>query len=320
MRGVHSKCHGILVGTLSVLENLPPELAQGLFSRPVTYPVVLRISTIPGDVLDDNISVPRGMAMKVGGVTGARVPGSEADATQDFLFANGPAFAKSNPQGFLSTLRLLAATTDKAPALKKALSTVMRGAEKFVESVGGKSPTLMTLGGYPEVNILGDEFYSQVPILYGDYMAKVAIKPFSAGLLALSRSAIDLKNKPNGIREAVADFFGGNGGQWDLQVQLCTDLDSMPIEDAAKPWPEEESPYRSVARISIPRQDSWSAARLKAVNEEMSFSPWHALRAHRPLGAINRARKAVYDAAVSFRAEHNKAKIAEPRSITDLPP
>lgn len=141
------------------------------------------------------------------------------DATQDFLFANGAAFAKSSPEGFLSTLRLLAGTTDKAPALKKALSTVMRGAEKLVESVGGKSSTLMTLGGYPEVNILGDEFYSQVPILYGDYMAKVAIKPFSSALRALSQSAIDLKDKPNGIREAVVDFFGSNDGQWDLQVQ-----------------------------------------------------------------------------------------------------
>src|ERR1019366_5538698 len=87
------------------------------------------------------------------------------------------------------------------------------------ESVGGKSSTLMTLGGYPEVNILGDEFYSQVPILYGHYMAKVAIKPFSSALRALSQSAIDLKDKPNGIREAVVDFFGSNDGQWDLQVQ-----------------------------------------------------------------------------------------------------
>jgi hypothetical protein len=319
MRGVHAKCHGVLVGSLTVLDNLPPELAQGLFSKPGTYPVVLRLSTIPGDMLDDNISVPRGLAIKVGGVSGPRVSGSEADSTQDFVFANGPAFAKSGPQGFLSTLKLLASTTDKAPNLKKALSTVMRGAEKLVESVGGKSPTLMTLGGYPEVNILGDEFYSQVPILYGDYIAKVAIKPFSSALRALSHSAIDLKNKPNGIREAVVAFFAGNGGEWDIQVQLCRDLKSMPIEDAAKPWSEAESPYQTVARISMPRQDSWSAARLKAVNEEMSFSPWHALAAHRPLGAVNRVRRTVYEAAARFRAEHNKKHIAEPSSIADLP-
>lgn len=318
-RGVHAKCHGVLVGELRVLDNLPPVLAQGLFSKPGNYPVVMRLSTIPGDVLDDNVSVPRGLAIKVVGVAGDRVAGSEADATQDFVFSNGPVFAKSHPDSFLSTLKLLAGTTDRAPGLKKVLSTVMRGAEKLLESVGGESSTLMTLGGYPEVNILGDDFYSQAPILYGNYMAKVALKPFSAGLRALTKAPVDLKDKPNGLREAVVDFFRSNSGEWDLQVQLCTDRDSMPLEDAAKQWPEDKSSYVTVARISMPAQDAWSAARVQAVNEQMSFSPWHALAAHRPLGAIMRVRKAVYEAAARFRAEHNQVKIVEPRSLDDLP-
>jgi hypothetical protein len=319
MRGVHSKCHGVLIGEFRVMEGLPPVLAQGLFAAPGTYPVVMRLSTIPGDVLDDNVSVPRGLAIKVVGVPGARVPGSEADTTQDFVFANGPVFSKPHPDGFLSVLKLLAGTTDKAPGLKKALSTVMRGAEKALEAVGGESPTLMTLGGYPEVNILGDEFFSQAPILYGDYIAKVAIKPFSAGLRALHKAPVDLKDKPNGLREAVIDFFRNNSGEWDLQVQLSTDADAMPIEDASKDWPQEQSPYLTVARISIPPQDPWSAARIKAVDQEMSFSPWHALAAHRPLGAIMRVRKTVYDAAAKFRAAHNQVQITEPKSATDLP-
>ena len=318
MRGVHAKSHGVLVGELRVLDDLPGVLAQGLFSSPGTYGVVMRFSTIPGDVLDDNVSVPRGLALKVIGVPGPRVPGSEGDVTQDFVLANGPVFAKSHPKSFLNTLKLVAATTDRAPGLKKALSTVMRGAEKLLESVGGESPTLMTLGGYPEINILGDQFYGQAPILYGDYMAKVAIKPFSSGLRALSKAPLDLKDSPNGIREAVVDFFRTQGGEWDLQVQLCTNLQTMPIEDAAKQWPEDESPYLSVARISIPAQDAWSAARVKSVDEEMSFSPWHALAAHRPLGAIMRVRKTVYDAAARFRADHNGVTVVEPKSLDDL--
>jgi hypothetical protein len=319
MRGVHAKSHGILIGELRVLENLPALLVQGLFSKPGTYPVIMRFSTIPGDVLDDNVSVPRGLAIKVVGVPGARVCGSEQDVTQDFVCANGPVFPKGHPKSFLSSLKLVAGTTDKAPGLKKALSTVMRGAEKLVESVGGESPTLMTLGGYPEINILGDDFYSQAPVLYGDYMAKVAIKPFSAGVRALRKAPLDLKHKPNGIREAVVDFFRTNSGEWDLQVQLCTDPQTMPIEDAARQWPEDKSPYIAVARIAIPPQEAWSAARVKTVDEAMSFSPWHALAAHRPLGAVMRVRKSVYDHAARFRAEHNQAKILEPRSIADLP-
>jgi Catalase len=317
-RGVHAKGHGILIGELRILGGLPAYLSQGVFAREASYPIVMRFSTIPGDVLDDNISVPRGLALKVIGVPGERVTGSEGDATQDFVLANGPVFAKAHPKSFLSTLKQLAATTDKAPGLKKLLSGVMRGTEKLLESVGGQSATLMTLGGYPEVHILGDEFYSQTPFLYGDYMAKFAVKPLSKGLRDLAKAPLSLKGKPNGIREAVVEFFRANSGEWELQAQLCTDLKAMPIEDAATRWPEDKSPYQPVARIVIPSQDAWSASRIQAVEERMSFSVWHAVALHRPLGAMNRVRKSVYDNAARFRAEHNRVTIAEPTTIADL--
>jgi hypothetical protein len=318
-RGVHAKAHGILVGEMRVLGGLPAYLSQGLFATAATYPVVMRFSAIPGDILDDNISVPRGLALKVIGVPGERVSGSEGEATQDFVLANGPVFAKAHPKNFLSVLKQLAATTDKAPGLKKLLSVIMRGTEKLLESVGGQSSTLMTLGGYPEVHILGDEFYSQTPFLYGNFMAKFAVKPFSEDLRRLVKAPLDLKEKPNGIREAVVDFFRTNSGEWELQAQLCTDLKAMPIEDAATQWAEDQSPYQPVARIIVPPQNAWSATRVQAIDERMSFSVWHALAAHRPLGAMNRVRKTVYQSAVGFRAEHNHVSVTEPKSAADLP-
>jgi hypothetical protein len=318
-RGVHAKGHGILIGELRVLDNLSPFHAQGLFAQPASYPVVMRFSTIPGDVLDDSISVPRGLAIKVIGVPGARVPGTESDVTQDFVLANGPAFSKSHPKDFLHTLKLLASTTDKAPGLKKALSVVMRATEKALEGVGGQSSTFMTLGGYPAVHPLGDEFYSQTPLLYGAYIAKVAVKPFSTALRQLSKAPLEGNGRPNAIRESIVDFFRTSDGEWDLQVQLCTDVKAMPIEDAAVQWPEDQSPYKSVARISIPTQDAWSSDRVTLVDEGMSFSPWHALAAHRPLGAMNRVRRSVYEHAARFRAEHNHLETVEPRTRADLP-
>lgn len=234
------------------------------------------------------------------------------------MLANGPAFAKAHPKSFLSTLRLLAATTDKAPGLKKMLSVVMRGTEKLLDSVGGKSSTVMTLGGYPEIHILGDEFYSQTAFLYGNYMAKFAVKPLSEDLRHLSKSRVDLKGDPDGIRASVVDFFRTRGGEWELQAQLCTDPKAMPIGDASKAWPEDQSPYRTVARIVVPPQDAWSASRVLAVEEGVSFSVWHALAAHRPLGSMNQVRKSVYAAAARCRAEHNDVALAQPKSVGDL--
>jgi hypothetical protein len=317
-RGVHAKAHGVLVGELEILPDLAPELAQGLFATPKTYPAVLRLSTIPGDVLDDAVSVPRAASLKVVGVSGPRVPGSEQDVTQDFLFVNGKAFTAATPEAFLRSLKLLAATTDKAPDLKKALSSVVRGVEKVVEGFGGRSPTLLTLGGYPEISILGDEFYTQGPLLFGDYIAKLALKPLSDNLRGLTRKPLNLSGHPDGIRQSVVEFFQTNAAVWDIQVQLCTDLETMPIEDASVIWPETASPYLSVARLHMPAQDAWRPDRVEVVDERMSFSAWHALAAHRPLGGIMRARQAVYAAAARFRVDYNHRTLAEPRTAADL--
>ncbi len=55
-RSVHAKSHGVLRGELQVLDGLPETLAQGMFASPGTYPVILRLSTTPGDILDDTVS------------------------------------------------------------------------------------------------------------------------------------------------------------------------------------------------------------------------------------------------------------------------
>ncbi len=319
MRSVHAKSHGLLIGELQVLDGLPPYLAQGIFAKMASFPVVMRISTIPGDMLDDNVSTPRGFAIKVVGVEGERLMGTENAVTQDFVLVNGPAFLTSGPRQFLSKLKLLATTTDKAPALKKALSTVLQGTERLIEAAGGESATIKTIGGHPETNVLGETYFSQVPIMYGDYMAKISIAPVSDSLTQLKNAPVDLNDKPNGLREAVVDFFGSNTAHWELRVQLCTDLQAMPIEDASVVWPEELIPYVAVALITAKPQMAWSDARSKAVDDGMSFSPWHGIEAHRPIGSIMRVRKMAYEMSAKFRAEHNRVSMVEPASLQDFP-
>src|SRR3984885_3723818 len=226
IRSVHAKAHGILQGELEVDADLPDTLAQGLFATPAKYPVVMRFSTIPGDILDDSISVPRGLAVKIIGVPGERLPGSEGDTTQDFVLVDGPAFAAPTAKKFLGNLKLLAKTTDKAEGLKKVLSRALRGAEALLESIGSQSGLLKTLGGHPEDHILGETFFSQAPIRYGDYIAKIAIAPASPELVALTNAPLNVNGKPNGLRDAVREFFAARGAVWELRVQLCTDLET----------------------------------------------------------------------------------------------
>jgi hypothetical protein len=315
LRAVHAKSHGLLSAELIVPDDLPDVLAQGLFAKPARYPAVMRFSTTPGDVLDDNVSTPRGLAIKILQVQGARLLGSEIADTQDFLLANGKTFGGANGRAFLTSLKMLAPTTDKAEGLKMALSQVLQVAEKALEAVGGKSATMIALGGHPKTNILGESFYGQTPLLFGPYIAKVALVPASDNLIALTGALVDLHDKPNGLREAISAAFLHEGGAWDLQIQLAINLNDTPIEDSSKLWPEDLTPFVTVARLVAPQQTTWNDLRHVAVDEDMAFSPWHGLAAHRPLGSIMRMRKAAYEMSAGFRSAHNHCPITEPRSL-----
>lgn len=310
LRSVHAKSHALLRGELRVLE-LPLPFAQGMFSAPKTYPVAIRISTTPGDLLDDRVSTPRGFALKVAGVEGERLVGSEGARTQDFLFVNGPAFLAPSAHKFLGSLKLLASTTDRIPRLKRAFSAVLRGTEKALEAVGGESGALKGLGGHPETNPLGETYFSQVPFLYGLHMAKWQIAPVSPDLLALKNAAVDLHDRPDGLRVALNAHFAAHGAEWELRVQLCTDLEAMPIEDATVVWPEDKSPFVAVARISVPLQTAWSDTLSAEMDDGLAFSPWHGLAAHRPLGAVNRVRRSAYAASAGARSPRGRCPVRE---------
>ena len=73
-RSLHAKSHGIVIAALTVLENIPAVLAQGLFSEAGSYKTLMRFSTLPAMIREDSVSMPRGVALKVQGVHGERCP------------------------------------------------------------------------------------------------------------------------------------------------------------------------------------------------------------------------------------------------------
>lgn len=311
VRAVHAKSHGILRGELEVLPNLPAELAQGIFARPGRYGAIIRISTNPGDLLHDSISVSRGLALKIIGIQGERLEGAEGE-NQDFIFVNGPAFPAPDPAAFLKNLKLLAKTTDRAEWAKRGLSAVLRGAEKVLETAGGESATLQTLGGAPNVHPLGETYYTQTAFRFGEHIAKLSLEPASDSLTRHTGRIIDTKGRHDAIRETVAADMQAGNAVWNLRVQLCRDLDRMPVEDPSVLWDEDLSPFVTVARLHVLAQTGWTEDAAELVDEHMRFSVWTGIQAHRPLGAINRARREPYRMSSEFRAEFNGCPIHEP--------
>jgi hypothetical protein len=319
VRCVHAKSHGLLQGEMEVCAGLSAEHAQGIFANEGVFPVMMRFSTNPGDLLEDSVSTPRGLAVKVLGVRGTRLLDTAGAATQDFVMLDAPTFASADPKSFLRVLKLLAPTTDRSPEAKKILSAVLRGAEHVLETFGHESNALKGLGGHPKTHILGETFYTCSPILYGKHFAKICVVPSSPELMALTNAQLGTSGKPNALREAVVEFFNEYGGEWDVRAQLATNLETMPVEDPSVRWPEEESPYVSVARIKVSPQRAWTYSRAAAVDDAMAFSPWHCIEAHRPLGGIMRVRRPSYEMSAQFRGEHNGSEIREPAATAILP-
>ncbi|MCU6454524.1 catalase family protein [Sphingomonas sp. A2-49] len=311
VRSVHAKAHGVLVGELTVDAGLPPELAQGLFATPGRHAVLMRLSTNAGDVLPDAISLPRGLAIKVFDVDGARLPGSEGDA-QDFVMVNGTVFQAKTADKFLGNLKLLARTTDRMEGTKTVMSSVLRGVRGALEAVGIESAAVNSLGGAPNVEPLGETYYSVTPFRYGDHVAKFSLKPVAPAMTALTGGIIDVDGRENAIREDVRSEMHGIDAEWEFRVQLCRDPERQPIEDPTVEWDEAEAPFQRVGIVRVAAQDSWAPDQVRRIDEETRFSVWTGIDAHRPLGNINRARNAPYRHSADFRARVNGCPYHEP--------
>lgn len=319
VRPSHAKAYGLLRGKLQVLDGLPPYLRQGLFETPLTYDVIARLSQAPGDLTDDRkLSAPRGIAFKVLGVEGPKLPVHEGQLTQDFVLDTGKIFNAIGQKTFLAQIAPVAALAPKTPEIVKgAISNVSRVANQALNAVGLNSSAL-DFFGHPFLHPLGEAYYSQAPIRYGEYIAKLSVTPDSPGLEALIDQTID-PQEYDGLVTIVTEFFRSNPAEFEVGIQLCTDLERMPVENANKEWPEEESPYQAVGRLTFPAQDAYSPARRAFVDESLSFCPAHSLAAHRPLGSIMRARMQAYEAIGKTRRLENGSRIIEPRDISELP-
>ena len=318
-RPVHAKSHGVVKAELEVLPGLPPEFAQGLFAEPRTYDALMRFSTNPGDMLADNVSSPRGLAIKILGAPGEVVPESSAPSTQDFVCVDAFQFPVPGPKGFLKQLKGIDKTLELPEGLKHAVSFAAREANQALRAVHLHSAPLDNIG-FPAIHPLGESFSTIAPLRYGDYIAKIAFVPASTSLTELSGKHIDLGEGYNPLRDLIRAFFSGETAVWNVQVQLAlVDEEHFPIEKADVLWPAEQSPWVPVATLTARPQESYSDARQVFTDEQITFSPWHALAAHRPLGGIMRSRLDAYKQMQAYRAQRNAREIVHPKSASEIP-
>ena len=291
-RDAHAKMHGLVKAEFTVLSDLPSHLRVGLFKEPKTYQAWIRYSNQDSSLSPDIAPDIRGMAIKLMGVPGEKILDEARTAvTHDFVLISTPVFVTKNVAEFDAMIKAMG-----SGLLAKAwfflshwriLKNLRRAMRQFS-------------------NLLQMQYFSATPYLFGDKAVKYSARPHLPKQEALPNSPSD-----DFLRERLVRDLKTNEHVFDFCVQFQADSESMPIEDPGVLWDEAVSPFQAVARIKILRQEFDSDAQ-RAYGDNLSFSPWHALPEHRPLGSINRARKVVYRAISLFRHESNQARRYEP--------
>jgi hypothetical protein len=157
-------------------------------------------------------------------------------------------------------------------------------------------------------NPLQIRYFSTTPYLFGSRAVKYSATPH-----VTQADKIPSNPDPDYLRLAMIRQLERGDAVFDFAVQFQTDPDAMPIEDPGKEWSEADSPFRKLATIRIFKQD-FDSDKQREFGENLSYSPWHALPEHRPLGGVNRARKVIYAFISTFRHQYNNAPRKEPTS------
>lgn len=303
-RDAHAKTHGCVAASFTVKDLHDGRLEQGVFSEPKkTYKAWVRFSSGDFGVQNDWAPDARGMAIKLLGVPGKKLLDWEQNATtQDFLMINNPVFFVRNVEEYVTL------TTYQGQEMK--YGYFFPGWNPLTWRVRAFRLGLGILGTPPPRNLLSTRFYSMSAYRLGmAQFIKFSAKPVACkagGDVPSSWSGFGA----NTLSESLARQVKSGEYCFDFMVQIQAQQKYMPVEDTTIKWREKDSPFVPVARVVIHPQEV--AGPKDAFCENLSFSPWHGLPEHEPVGGLNRARKVVYQHIARYRRCSNGRFFGEP--------
>ncbi|WP_435243012.1 hypothetical protein [Streptomyces cucumeris] len=290
LRTFHAKAAlGVENARLRFHDDLPSELCVG-YARPgAEYPAVVRMSNAGGTERHDASPDLRGIAVRVQ---------AGPEETHDLLATSFPVSHAADAREFVAFAKAMAGAT----------STVEQAFGLFVRlplSVGWGTADRMrrnvwTATRHSVGSLARETFWSRGAILWGGAgPVRYQLRPAPGGTPAPppDRGDPDYLHHELALRLATGDVA------FELCVQRYRDERRTPVENGSVEWPESDAPVVPVALLTLPRQDLDSAEARSAARrvEQLAFNPWHTTEEFRPLGNLNRARKAAYEVAAAHR-------------------
>jgi len=300
LRDAHAKAHGCVKAQLTVLPDLAPELRHGVLAEPgKTWQAWMRLSNGNAYPQFDSARDARGMAIKLLDVPGEKLLSSKATAgNQDFVMFNNSVFFVRDVAEYKQNF---AAQADGHKVLAFFPSWDPRSWE-----IRHLIIAMKTLAPAPDSPVSAT-YNSIAPFKLGPHNIKYRVIPDPQSCPPYQLPEQNTK-LPNFLRNALYQQLSLDRvpACFALQVQRQNAAHYMPIEDTSVEWSESISPFETVATIRVPAQD-FDSREQNQFCDNLSFNPWHALPEHRPIGGINRLRKAVYEAVSVYRHQRNAA-------------
>ena len=299
VRGQHAKGHGCVGATFRISDDLPDWAAVGIFQRGSSYDAIVRFSN--GFSPDDRNPDVHGLAIKLFDVPGKKLAPTEPDAgTLDLILADHPTFFVPDVQmlfEFMSTKTELTVEGLHPEEVMKRLT------EKYPDIV----PKFLAFVRQKPTSVFDNQYNSIGPYLLGECRAvKYVLRP---GPNAKKSSFTPSQDDKDFLSQELASRLSAGAPQeFEFYLQEQVDADQQPIEDASVEW---RSPMTKVGTLTVPPQNVQTSAD-KCKN--LSFNPWRTLDVHRPLGGLNRSRKAIYEKSSALRHETNQVPMKEPTS------
>jgi hypothetical protein len=292
-RGTHVK--GVCVrGQFEVLdvnpgrdEGLAMRLAKGIFAKPGVYPAVVRFGNSDPRKNSDFKADVRSLSLSVD-LTREGTTASEAAASrQDFSLQNTKTLPINDASAFLALSKILTASNPAAAMWSLSFKDKLR----VLRTLTLVQPQLhQRIRPYQQLH-----YESGVPFRHGRFDAvKYSATPSPKN----HANPLDKKN-PNGLQDELIRHVQQDTrmSSFDFGVQFL-DTDKMTywgqrrdtafwIENASIEWNELESPFHTIARLTLLPKSHLPAAAAAAVYFDVTGN---STPESTPLGSINRAR------------------------------
>lgn len=330
VRDAHAKGYGLARAEVEILGSLPEAYAQGIYAKPGRHEALLRFSNGTNHTGADRfLGAGTGIGLKLFDIDGPTLLEDEPDTrTFDYAMINNPTFFINTLahyvfiQGLFGHVGTVPPPNEK-PEEKRA--KMYRFLHDWVTGNGTLAPedwaweelaAFVRMGQIKLVNLLLSTYWTMGAVRHGDYVAKLRVAPVQSFADKVKRRALDLQSADDVFRPALVAELRERPYEFDIQVQLCTDLAYMPVENLTVAWPENLSPFVTVAKLRLPQQDIGGDDNFELM-DATSMSPWRVTEAHRPLGNIMRSRKEAYRQSSILRHAANHQPRKEPRSLAE---